>query len=568
MRGSSRTARLGTRRSRYWLARITAAAVIMRSADYVIFQQIFNAVDKVGPAAMSPYKIAETSLWANRKCLLICTVVAVANMQYGLDSAAVGALQAMPGFLKVFGYPDPTRPGGYGIDGTFQRLIGSLLTLGAFISSLVAGVFAHYYGRKAALWSACALNTIACVIQISTESKGGRLYRPPGSRSSQRLPRHFLQHLYGRGSARSPTRRHGGSVFRIPLGTLFIVPTVLSIGLFFVPESPRYLLYRGDTEAARKALETLRGDSLPPEELELEWVEMVKGIEEEKRTAETVGALDMFKGMSSVNKLNPSQHKLTFPRGTELRRTLLCYGVIATQTGAGSWFIISYATYFMIVAGLSVDEAFKFGVMNTVLGFVGVNIGIYLMRHVMGRRTILMTGALVQGAAMLGLAVSATVAPGTFAARSCLIAFIAIYTFSYNAFVGDATYPTATELVSTRLRSWSVGSAISIGYLLAWLTSFFSPYFINPENLNWGAKYGYIWAGSNLACFVFFYLFVPETKGRTLEEIDELFNNRVSVRNFKTYRTTIIDKAMKDVKEQNGGLEKGMVSVTEDIDRV
>jgi hypothetical protein len=37
-------------------------------------------------------------------------------MQYGFDSAAVGALQAMPGFLKVFGYPDPTSALGYGID--------------------------------------------------------------------------------------------------------------------------------------------------------------------------------------------------------------------------------------------------------------------------------------------------------------------------------------------------------------------------------------------------------------------------------------------------------------------
>jgi hypothetical protein len=86
------------------------------------------------------------------------------------------------------------------------------------------------------------------------------------------------------------------SSYEIPLGTLFIVPTILSIGLLFVPESPRYLLYRGKTAAARKALEALRGDSLLPEELEVEWVEMVKGIEEEKRTAKTIGPLDMFKG--------------------------------------------------------------------------------------------------------------------------------------------------------------------------------------------------------------------------------------------------------------------------------
>lgn len=36
-------------------------------------------------------------------------------MQYGLDSAAIASLQAMPGFLKVFGYPDANSAGGYAI---------------------------------------------------------------------------------------------------------------------------------------------------------------------------------------------------------------------------------------------------------------------------------------------------------------------------------------------------------------------------------------------------------------------------------------------------------------------
>lgn len=83
-----------------------------------------------------------------------------------------------------------------------------------------------------------------------------------------------------------------------------------------------------------------------------------------------------------------------------------------------------------------------------------------------------------------------------------------------------------------------------------------------------GAKYGYIWAGSNLACFVFFFLFVPETKGRTLEEIDELFNNRVSVRKFRTYQTKIMDEALKDVQERNGKVDVGMVPAAEHIDHV
>lgn len=60
--------------------------------------------------------LQDTSLWANRKCLLMCAIVSIANMQYGIDTAAVGGLQAMPGFLKVFGYEDPTSAFGYGID--------------------------------------------------------------------------------------------------------------------------------------------------------------------------------------------------------------------------------------------------------------------------------------------------------------------------------------------------------------------------------------------------------------------------------------------------------------------
>jgi hypothetical protein len=60
--------------------------------------------------------LSTTTLWQNRKCLLLCCLVSMANMQYGFDLAAVGSLQAMPGFLKVFGYPDPSSDTGYAID--------------------------------------------------------------------------------------------------------------------------------------------------------------------------------------------------------------------------------------------------------------------------------------------------------------------------------------------------------------------------------------------------------------------------------------------------------------------
>lgn len=186
----------------------------------------------------------------------------------------------------------------------------------------MAGAFAHYFGRKVALWSACALNTIACVIQISTTSKvavyigrlilglaNGFLVTFSNIYTAEAAPAHLravmvalfsewvnIGSIIGAAVTNKTKNYLTKSSYEIPLGTLFIVPTLLSIGLLFVPESPRYLLYKGKTVEARKALETLRGDSLHPEELEVEWVEMVKGINEEKQTAETIGALDMFKG--------------------------------------------------------------------------------------------------------------------------------------------------------------------------------------------------------------------------------------------------------------------------------
>ena len=50
-----------------------------------------------------------------------------------------------------------------------------------------------------------------------------------------------------------------------------------------------------------------------------------------------------------------------------------------------------------------------------------------------------------------------------------------------------------------------------------------------------GPKYGYIWFASNLIIFVWIFFFVPETKGRTLEEIDEMFAAKLPARKFKGY---------------------------------
>lgn len=206
---------------------------------------------------------------------------------------------------------------------TFQQLISSLLTLGSFISSLLAGFFASFFGRKHAIWLACILNGVAAAILIATTNWGavyfGRLLLGTANGflvtfsnvyTSEVSPAHLrgvLVALFGYwvniGSILGATvnnftkTRLDKSSYQIPLGCLYIVPLLLSIGLFFVPETPRFLLHQGKEAEAKRALVQLRGSALTKDELEFEWAEMVRGMEEEKKNAKSVGWIDMFRGM-------------------------------------------------------------------------------------------------------------------------------------------------------------------------------------------------------------------------------------------------------------------------------
>jgi len=206
---------------------------------------------------------------------------------------------------------------------TVQRLITSLLTLGSFVSSLTAGYFANFFGRREGLWAACALNAIACGIQIGTDSAGvlylgrlllgfanGFLVTFSNVYTSEVAPAHLrgvmtalfaywvqIGSIVGSVVVNSTKHRMDKLSYRIPIACLYIVPTVLATGLFFVPESPRWLLHNGKNAQARQSLERLRYGAATGVELELEWLEMNKGVEEELKLAKSSPFIDMFRGI-------------------------------------------------------------------------------------------------------------------------------------------------------------------------------------------------------------------------------------------------------------------------------
>jgi MFS transporter, SP family, sugar:H+ symporter len=124
---------------------------------------------------MTTNDLVKTTLWENRKSVLICSLVASASFQYGLDFSLIGGFQAMVGFLEVFGVEDPSSAVGWNLTVLVQQLISSLMTLGAFVGSLCAGPVSGYLNRRWSLFVGTVLCIISLIVMITT-TRIGALY--------------------------------------------------------------------------------------------------------------------------------------------------------------------------------------------------------------------------------------------------------------------------------------------------------------------------------------------------------------------------------------------------------
>lgn len=325
----------------------------------------------------------------------------------------------------------------------------------------------------------------------------------------------------------------------IPLSLIYIVPAIISVGLIFIPESPRYLISKGKVEQARKSLTWLRPDK---DAVEPEIKEMQLALEMEQETAQGAAWLDMFR--------NP----------VDRRRTMLAVGGVSTQAACGVFFMLAYGTYFFEMA--NVGSPFENSCILVSVGVLAIIINVFLIANYGRRRVFLTAGLVICAFCQLTTASVYTAYPGTRQTGKVIVGVSVLYVFVYNGAISTFAWLCGGEMPSQRLRSYTFGLSAAVGFLGAWLAAFTAPYFINPSALNWGPQYGYIWFPSSLLAAAFIFFCLPEVKGRTLEEIDEMFEARVPARKFRGYKCQIKEQANKSTiiehDEDMGSLEKSI----------
>lgn len=140
----------------------------------------------------------------------------------------------------------------------------------------------------------------------------------------------------------------------------------------------------------------------------------------------------------------------------------------------------------------------------------------------LGRRTLLIWGALGMVICQFIVAIIGTVKPTDDVAVKVMIAFICIYIFFFATTWGPGAWVVIGEIFPLPMRAKGVALSTASNWLWNCIIAIITPYMVDSDKGNLGAKVFYIWGGLCSCCFVYAYLLVPETKGLTLEQVDQM----------------------------------------------
>lgn len=298
--------------------------------------------------------------------------------------------------------------------------------------------------------------------------------------------------------------------YRIPFGLQWIFPLPLFAIIWFCPESPWWLVKRGRVDEARQAIRKLTSKKSPTSTDEsIALIKHTIQIEEESQSGSSY--LDCFKGV-------------------DLRRTEIACMTFAAQIWCGSP-LGGAPTYFLVNAGLSASNAFKFSLGGLGLASLGTIISWGLLSR-FGRRTLYVYGLALLCVTLL-ITGSVSAGAGNGSTSSYIQAgFVILWLLVYYLTVGPVCYAIISEISAVNLRNKSVCLSRISYYLCQVIGSVIQPYMVNPNNADWEGKTAFFWAGTCFLFFIWAFFRLPESKDLSYEQLDILFNEHVSARQF------------------------------------
>ncbi|KAJ7035916.1 general substrate transporter [Mycena alexandri] len=486
------------------------------------------------------------------KTYFMCVFAAFGGIFFGYDTGWMGGVLGMPFFIQMYTkMPYPAEPfdaahlpASFSLPAWEKSLMTSILSAGTFFGALVAGDIADMVGRRPTIIAGCFVFAIGCILEIAPRDVLaafviGRLIAGAGVGFISAIIILYMSEIAPkkvRGALVSgyqfaitigillancvvyatQDRLDTGS-FRIPIGVQFLWAIILGGGLLFLPESPRYYANRGDIEKATVALARVRDQPRDSDFVQDELAEIIANLEYEKAHVPQVGYvgswLACFKGS-------------LFDGSSNIRRTIVGTGLQCAQQFTGINFIFYFGTSFFQTLG-TINNPFLISLVTTLVNVLTTPISFYTIER-FGRRRILLIGGSCMVVcqfivAIIGVAApNATVPGGNPSAVKAEIAFICLNIASFATTWGPAAWVVVGEMFPLPIRSRGVGMSTASNWFWNCIIGVITPYFVSADKLNLGPKVFFIWGSTAILSTLFAYFFVSETKGLSLEQVDQM----------------------------------------------
>ena len=431
---------------------------------------------------------------------LVSMAAALGGLLFGFDTGVISGV--IPFVTKYFNLN--THQEGFAV---------SNLLIGCILGASTGGIISDKYGRKKVLLLSAVLFAVSAILSALprnyVELIIARFIGGIGVGVSSVISTMYIAEI-------SPAKHRGRlvSLFQLAIVTgillsyftnwmlvdtgkenwrwMFLVEFIPALifftALFFIPESPRWLVKKGREQDALLILKRIQRD----EDAENEFNEI------KKRLSETAGSI-----------------KELFRPGLRIALLIgILLAILQTTTGIDT--IIYYAPKIFLKSGFESETSALFATV-----IIGINKVIFTIIAVLsvdkfGRKPLLLIG-------LAGMGISLMLTGVTYQNPAITATWIIIPILTYNAFyamsLGPVVFIIISEIYPTKIR----GAAMSAAIMALWLsdaavTQTF-PWLI--ENIGDGTFY--IYGSICFAGFIFILTVIEETKGKTLEEVEKMW---------------------------------------------
>ena len=462
---------------------------------------------------------------------ICCVMVAFGGFVFGWDTGTISGFVAQTDFIRRFGMKH--KDGTNYLSKVRTGLIVSIFNIGCAIGGIILSKLGDMYGRKMGLIVVVVIYIIGIIIQIASINKWyqyfiGRIISGLGVGGIAVLSPMLISEVAPkemRGTLVScyqlmitlgiflgyctnfGTKNYSNSVqWRVPLGLCFAWALFMIGGMTFVPESPRYLVEAGQIDEARASLSKVNKVA-PDHPFIQQELEVIEASVEEARAAGSASWGELFTGKPAMFK-----------------RTMMGIMIQSLQQLSGDNYFFYYGTTVFKAVGMS--DSFETSIVFGVVNFFSTCCSLYTVDR-FGRRNCLLYGAIgmvccyvvYASVGVTRLWPNGQDQPSSKGAGNCMIVFACFYIFCFATTWAPIAYVVISETFPLRVKSKAMSIATAANWLWGFLIGFFTPFITGAINF----YYGYVFMGCMVFAYFYVFFFVPETKGLTLEEVNDMY---------------------------------------------